>query len=83
VLYNIFGDTKLTIKNGPASTEGTIEGDTRMGVSFGGGARVSLFNPVDVSLEACYALNNIISPAATEEARNSFNINMCFHFVVH
>jgi hypothetical protein len=80
VLYNIFGDTRLKIVNPSGTTEGIIEGDTRMGLSFGGGVRTSVFSPIDISIESSYSLNNVISPDVQEEARNTFAITMILHF---
>jgi hypothetical protein len=83
VLYNILGDTKLTIRSASTTTEAIAEGNTRMGLSFGAGVVVPLGAAVDLRLGGTYALMNLISPDSQEEAMNVANFGFSFLFRAH
>ncbi len=77
LLYNIVGDTKLSINNTYGSTEAIVEGNTRMGLSFGGGARVALLPSIDATIGANYSLINLITPDTKEEAKSAMSATVC------
>ncbi len=76
LLYNILGDTKLSIENSYGSTEAVIEGNTGMGLSIGTGARVALLPSVDAKIGADYSLMNLITPESQEESKSVISITV-------
>ncbi len=74
LLYNIFGDTRLSIHTPYHSTEAVVDGNTRAGFSFGGGLRISVFPSIDTSVGANYTLNNMLTPDSHEKHKNMLNI---------
>jgi hypothetical protein len=82
VLYNIIGDTKLSINSGNGSTKAIAEGNTRMGLSFGGGARLGLHPSLDARFGVNYSLFNLISPETNEESRGAIGANICLLYKV-
>lgn len=76
LLYNIVGDTKLSISNTYGGTEAIVDGNTRMGLSFGGGARVTLLPSIDAMISADYSLINLITPDSQEETKSAFSVTV-------
>jgi hypothetical protein len=74
VLYNIFGETRLSIKNSFGTTEGIVKANTRMGLALGGGVSANLSPLIDTRIGVNYSFNNLITPEKNEEQRNSFNV---------
>ncbi len=83
LLYNLFGDTRLTIRNAQTTVEGTIDGNSRMGLSLGAGVVVPVLATLDLRLGGNYALMNLISPESQEEAKNMANFGVSFLYRVH
>jgi hypothetical protein len=83
LLYNIFGDTRLTIRNAETTAEATVDGNTRMGLSLGAGVVVPLLAALELRLGANYALMNLISPESQEQAKNAANLGLSFLFRVY
>ncbi|MCX6143079.1 MAG: outer membrane beta-barrel protein [Ignavibacteriales bacterium] len=76
LLYNIVGDTKLSINNSYGNIEATVDGNTRMGLSIGGGARVALLPSMDVMIGANYSLINLITPDNQEETKSAISLTV-------
>ncbi len=76
LLYNIVGDTKLSINNSYGNIEAIVDGNTRMGLSFGGGARVALPPSMDVMIGANYSVINLITPDNQEASKSAINLTV-------
>ena len=74
LLYNIIGDTKLGISNGPSAVEAIADGNTRMGLSPGAGARVAFLPSMDLVIGANYSWVNLITPDSEEETRGALSL---------
>jgi opacity protein-like surface antigen len=80
LLYNIFGDTRLSIHNPYSTTEAVVDGNTRFGLSVGAGLRVSILPSIDASAGANYSLNNLVTPDTREEHKNMLSITASLYF---
>lgn len=76
LLYNIIGDTKLSIRNNSTTTEAIVDGNTRMGLSVGGGARVALLPSIDFMIGANYLWINLITPDTEEETKGAISLTV-------
>lgn len=67
LLYSIIGDTKLSINNTYGSAEAMVEGNTRLGLSLGGGVRVLISSPLEVDIGAEHSWINLVTPESEEQ----------------
>ena len=80
LLYNIIGDTKLSISSGPSTIEAVANGNTRMGISPGAGARVAILPSMDIVLGANYSWMNLVTPGTDEESRGALSLTACISY---
>ena len=80
LLYNIIGDTKLSISNGPSTIEAIADGNTRVGLSPGIGARLTFFPPMDFVIGANYSWINLITPESDEETRGALGLTVSISY---
>jgi hypothetical protein len=76
LLYNIIGDTKLRISSTSSTTEAIVDGNTRMGLSVGGGARLALLPSIALAVGANYTWINLITPECDEKTRGAIGLTI-------
>jgi hypothetical protein len=82
LLYNIIGETNLSIHTTSSTIDAVVDGNTSFGLSLGGGVRTSIFPSMDVSVGAAYAFNNLVSPETHIEQKNLLCIGVGLLFRV-
>jgi hypothetical protein len=80
LLYNIVGETKLSIAQSGRPLEAVVDGNTRLGISLDAGARLSLQRSLDVSIDADYSLINLVTPDSREEVRGLAGLTFTVHY---
>ena len=74
LLYNIFGDTRLSVSNSSGTTNAVINGNTRVGLAFGGGFRMAVLASIDAIVGVNYSLNNLVTPNNQEYHKNMLTV---------
>jgi hypothetical protein len=80
LLYNIFGDRRMSIRTSYNAIEAVADGHTSAGLSFGGGVRTSITPTIDASVTANCAFPDLITIAQHGGYRNLFTLGVGVYF---